>query len=192
MFFNMNRLSRKIWYIYTQFFLSHLFMRIGKGSIIIKPMQIDYAKSVKIDENVSIYQFVWIMGNKVSNKETLKIEAGTTIGHFAHIIARHSVTIEKDVLIADRVFISDCSHGYEDINTPIALQDIRDLNPVVIGEGSWIGENVCICGASIGKHCVIGANSVVMLDIPDYCIAVGCPAKVIKRYDFCKKVWVKL
>lgn len=50
-----------------------------------------------------------------------------------------------------------------------------------IGEGSWIGENVCVCGANIGKHCVIGANSVVTKDIPDYSVAVGCPARIIKK-----------
>ena len=55
---------------------------------------------------------------------------------------------------------------------------------VEIGDGTWIGENVCIIGASIGKQCVIGANSVVLKDIPDYCVAVGLPAKVIKKYNF--------
>ena len=68
-----------------------------------------------------------------------------------------------------------------DINTPIKEQDISIVSPVVIGEGSWLGENVCVCGASIGKHCVIGANSVVTNDIPDYCVAVGAPARVIKK-----------
>ena len=63
------------------------------------------------------------------------------------------------------------------------------LKPVIIGEGSWLGENVCVCGASVGKHCVIGANSVVTRDIPDYCIAVGSPARVVKRYNFDKNTW---
>ena len=54
-----------------------------------------------------------------------------------------------------------------------------------------MGENVCIIGASVGKHCVIGANSVVTKDIPDYSIAVGTPAKIIKRYDFNKERWCK-
>jgi acetyltransferase-like isoleucine patch superfamily enzyme len=62
----------------------------------------------------------------------------------------------------------------------------------VIGEGSWLGENVCVIGASIGKHCVIGANSVVTKDIPDYSVAVGIPAKVIKKYNFNKCEWEKI
>ena len=63
---------------------------------------------------------------------------------------------------------------------------------VEIGEGSWLGENVCVLGAIIGRHCVIGANSVVTKDIPDYSIAVGAPAKVIKRYDFTTNSWQKI
>jgi len=50
-----------------------------------------------------------------------------------------------------------------------------------------------IAGARhIGHNCVIGANSVVTSDIPDYCVAVGIPAKVIKKYDFKKKSWIKV
>lgn len=58
-----------------------------------------------------------------------------------------------------------------------------------IGEGTWLGENVCVIGAKIGKHCVIGANSVVTKDIPDYSIAVGAPARIIKQYNFKENVW---
>ena len=53
---------------------------------------------------------------------------------------------------------------------------------VFIGEGSYIGINAVIVGnIKIGKHCVIGANSVVTKNVPDYCVAVGSPAKVIKN-----------
>ena len=50
---------------------------------------------------------------------------------------------------------------------------------------------MCILGASVGKHCVIGANSVVTKDIPDYCVAVGSPAVVVKRYNTINKKWEK-
>lgn len=53
---------------------------------------------------------------------------------------------------------------------------------VSIGDGSYIGINAVIVGnVKIGKHCVIGANSVVTKDVPDYCVAVGSPARVIKK-----------
>lgn len=54
-----------------------------------------------------------------------------------------------------------------------------------IRDGSYIGINVVIVGnVKIGKHCVIGANSVVTKDVPDYCVAVGSPAKVIKKMGY--------
>ena len=131
------------------------------------------------------------MGNEIEEK-TLIIMSGTTIGHNVHIVAMKSVIIEKSVLVADKVFISDCSHNYEGVEKPIKDQGIRSLSPVTIGEGSWLGENVCVCGATVGKHCVIGANSVVTTDIPDYSVAAGSPARIVKRYDFDKQEWVKV
>ena len=71
-------------------------------------------------------------------------------------------------------------------------QPIKHIGDVEIGDGSWLGENVCILGASIGRNCIIGSNSVVTKDIPDYCIAIGSPAKIIKRYNLKTKEWQKV
>ena len=61
---------------------------------------------------------------------------------------------------------------------------------VSIGGGSYIGINAVIVGnVKIGNHCVIGANSVVTKDVPDYCVAVGSPAKILKRYNFETQLW---
>ena len=75
---------------------------------------------------------------------------------------------------------------------PLQLDGTKSISigdRVVVGEGSWLGENVCVMGASIGKHCVIGANAVVTRDVPDYSVAVGCPARVIKRYNPVTQQW---
>jgi lipopolysaccharide O-acetyltransferase len=57
----------------------------------------------------------------------------------------------------------------------------------------WLGEHVSVLpGVTIGKGCIIGANSVVAKDIPDYCIAVGCPARVIKRFSFASNRWERI
>lgn len=167
------------------------FGAIGKRCFIIKPLQIDGGKSIYIDDDVCIAQSAWLMGNSQKTK-TLHIMSGTAIGHHAHIIALNDVTIEEDVLIADKVFITDCTHEYEDVSKPIKNQPIKVLASVKIGASSWIGENVCILGVSVGKHCVIGANSVVTSDIPDYSVAVGSPAKIIKKYDFEINEWIKI
>ena len=95
-------------------------------------------------------------------------------------------------MISDKVYISDNLHDYKDISIPIKAQEILEKSPVVIGENSWLGENVCVIGASVGRHCVIGANSVVINNIPDYSIAVGSPAKVIKKFNHISKTWDKV
>ncbi|HHQ4611724.1 MULTISPECIES: DapH/DapD/GlmU-related protein [Aeromonas] len=61
-----------------------------------------------------------------------------------------------------------------------------------IGDNVWIGEGVSIVGASIGRNSVVGANSVVTHDIPEYSVAVGSPARVIKQYNFEMKRWEKV
>ena len=82
-------------------------------------------------------------------------------------------------------YITDCDHEYRDVNIPVIDQGIVQRGQrVSIGDGSYIGINAVIVGnVKIGKHCVIGANSVVTKDVPDYCVAVGSPAKVIKRIE---------
>ncbi len=184
----MKRVLRVIRKIKTR---TYGFKKVGLKTIISKPVQIDNPKGISLGNKVYIAEYAWLMGSKLFYEKGLIVGDNTVIGHFAHIIANKEVVIEESVLIADKVFISDCTHNYLDINTPIINQDVSFIKPVIIGEGSWLGENVCVCGASIGKHCVIGANSVVTKDIPDYCVAVGSPAKVVKKYDTEMKVWVK-
>lgn len=121
----------------------------------------------------------------------LTIEEGVRIGHFNHIYCTGKITIERDVLTADKVYISDNVHSFEDITVPIWQQQVKQLNEVIIGRGAWLGENVCVIGASVGQGSVVGANSVVTKDIPDFCVAVGSPAKVIKRYNHSTKLWEK-
>lgn len=168
------------------------FKKIGKHVRIYSPLRIDGAKNIIIGDSVMIFKGTWLASISLNNEEkpSLEIREGVTIGHFNHIIATSSIIIEPYVLTASGVYISDNLHNYEDISLPIKKQQIKQCPPVRIGEGSWIGEHVCIIGASIGKHCVIGANAVVTHDIPDYCVAVGVPAKIIKRFDFNNNIWV--
>lgn len=185
----MNLVKKIFWKFYSKFVCS---IKFGQKSYIIRPLQIDSAKSILIGKDVIVYDQCWFYGGQSDKSNTLIIEDGVRIGHFAHIIAMNNVHIKKHVLIADKVFISDCTHNYDDVGLPILSQGTKVLSEVTIGEDSWIGENVCICGASIGKHCVIGANSVVTKDIPDYCVAAGIPAKVIKKYNFEKNSWDRI
>jgi len=168
------------------------FKYFGKKVSIICPDIIEGEQYITLKDYASINSRAWLLALKQNDIEPqLIIEEGVTIGRFSHIVALRSVVIQKNVLIADKVYISDNLHEYEDISQPIMNQAILFKNSVKIGENSWIGENVSIIGASIGKHCVIGANSVVTRNIPDYSVAIGSPAKVIKRYNLDTKLWIK-
>lgn len=170
-----------------------IFNKFGKKSMIINPRKVEGYKNITIGNDVYIAYKTWLaaMPQTSFNDCELIIGDGCKIGNFNHIYATKSIRFGNNVLTADRVYISDNLHGYEDISIPILRQPVKQIGTVTIGESSWIGENVCVIGANIGRHCVIGANSVVTKDIPDYSVAVGSPAKIIKRYCFERNEWLK-
>lgn len=171
------------------------FASFGSSSSFQSPLRIDGPENIVIGNNVTIQYKTWLGAlplTESSEKAELIIEDGSVIGNFNHIFATKSIVIHKNVLTADKVYISDNLHSYEDINVPVLKQSVVQNGEVEIGEGSWLGENVCVLGAHIGKHCVIGANSVVTKDIPDYCVAVGVPARVIKQYNATSDRWEKV
>lgn len=105
------------------------------------------------------------------------------IGRGSGIVGHFSITIGDDVWTGHHVYITDQNHGYEDVTRPISGQT-QPERPVVIGNGSWLGHGaVVLPGVTIGRHVVVGANSVVTNDIPDYSVAVGSPARVIRRFE---------
>lgn len=127
-----------------------------------------------------------------------KLDAKLTIGNHVRITARGRITcaghitIGDDVLMAPDVFITDHNHGMDPTlpggysPQPLIVKD------VVIEKGVWLGQRVCVLpGVIIGAHSIIGANSVVSHDIPDYSIAVGAPARVIKRWNNKTHAWEK-
>ncbi len=191
-FSDYNKIRRYIKRNIFTFLFSKSFKKFGKKVYFIDPDIIEGEKYISLDDNVSFGSKTWLsaLNYRDENPEIL-IKKGTIIGRFAHIIAINEIVIDENVLISDKVYISDNLHQYKDTNTPIIEQEILFKDKVYIGKNSWIGENVSIIGVTIGQHCVIGANSVVTTNIPDYCIAVGVPAKVIKRYTFNDNKWIK-
>lgn len=121
------------------------------------------------------------------------------INDYVHIVAMQKVIIGDNVLLASHVYISDNSHGCykcSEVDTSPIIPPIERtyyVAPVEIGANTWLGESVFIMpGVTIGKGCIIGAHSIVNKDIPDYTIAVGSPAKVIKKFDFETNRWIRI
>lgn len=102
------------------------------------------------------------------------------------------INIGDNCILAQNIVISGLNHGYENPDVPIKDQPVS-TKPIVIEDECWIGANVSIAaGVSIGKHSVVGAGSVVTKSIPAFHLAVGNPAKLIKKYDFEQQKWIKL
>ncbi len=178
-------LKTKIWY-------SQWFKCVGNKSKIIKPLGLSSPENISVGSNVTINPFCWLFTKQLADKiPEFIIKDRVRIGHFNHITCINKVCIEKDVITADRVYITDNMHEYENVEIPIMSQPIVSKGEVHIGEGSWIGENASIISCKIGKHCVIGANTVVNKDIPNYSVAVGVPAKIVKRYHFEDRKWYR-
>lgn len=92
-----------------------------------------------------------------------------------------TITIEDDVLLGIGIHIYTTDHEFLDPTRPIIAQEDRPAAPVLVKTGSWIGANVILLpGVTIGRNCVIGAGSIVTKSIPDFSVAVGNPAKVIR------------
>lgn len=102
------------------------------------------------------------------------------------------VSIDQNVMLAQNVVISGLNHGFEDVKLSPSVQQVT-CKPIVIEQDVWIGANAVVtAGVKIGRHSVVGAGSVVTKDIPDFCVAVGNPARVIKRYNHALGIWEKV
>jgi acetyltransferase-like isoleucine patch superfamily enzyme len=151
---------------------------------------------VSLGKDVIINRDCWISthGRTSDNSGTkLTIGHGTAIGMGATISSALSIVIEEKVLLARNVYISDHGHAFQDISVFIKEQGISQPAPVHIGRGAWLGQNVVVLpGVKIGEHCVIGANAVVRTDIPAFSVAVGIPARVVRRYNCETAKWEKI
>jgi acetyltransferase-like isoleucine patch superfamily enzyme len=157
---------------------------------IVRPRFISIGDNVTIGTDTDIYVHPL---DRDSKEWIIQIGDNVHIGRNNIIGARKSVILEENVLIGPHVMIGDHSHHYEDLDIPIKLQDATEAGPVRIERDSWIGANVLILPhVTIGRHSVVGANSVVNRNILPYSVAVGVPARVIKKYDFNLKQWVKV
>jgi acetyltransferase-like isoleucine patch superfamily enzyme len=99
------------------------------------------------------------------------------------------VHIGNNTMLAQNIVISGLNHGYEDPEISPSMQGVT-CNQINISDDVWIGANsVITAGVTLGRHCVIGAGSVVTKDVPEFSVAVGNPARVIKRYNIMSSEW---
>lgn len=159
---------------------------LGKNSLIRKPIMIHGKKFILIGKNVSIRRGsrMEIITDWKNEKHTPRLNIGdnVTIEENFHIACAEEIVIGHDVTISFDVMIMDNEHNFKK-NTKIFDNSLKTA-PVEIGDYTFIGAGVKILkGVKIGKNCVIGAGAVVTSNISDNSIALGIPAKVIKKVN---------
>ncbi len=118
----------------------------------------------------------------LEHETVVRIGDRCVIGKGSAIVGHACVEIGDDVWTGPHVYITDANHGYEDTSVPIGRQ-FAATRPARIGAGSWLGAGVVVLpGATIGRHVVVGAGAVVADELPDNSVAVGNPARVVRRY----------
>jgi acetyltransferase-like isoleucine patch superfamily enzyme len=143
--------------------------------------QIEFGSGAYIGRNA------WININHTSAR--LRFGEGTVIGEDLTVTCGGLVDVGPGVLMSARIALLDQLHDYDSwmaphfaTNSPARFTwAMTDARPVTVGEGSWLGINVVVLpGVTIGKGCVVGANSVVTRSLPDYSVAAGAPARVLR------------
>jgi acetyltransferase-like isoleucine patch superfamily enzyme len=124
---------------------------------------------------------VWL----TSDAGRIAIGGGTLMNLNVMVAAVEAVTLGEHCMVANGCLITDGNHRFDDPDKPVPWQGFTSKGPVVIGDNVWLGANVVVTsGVTIGRRSVIGANSVVTTDIPEFSIAAGAPARVLKPVDY--------
>jgi acetyltransferase-like isoleucine patch superfamily enzyme len=160
------------------------FAGFGRRSVLQPPIRLGGVERIRIGHDVYVGAGSWLaVLDGPGTDAALTIGDGTSIVGACVISAAHSVHLGRDVLLARNVYISDHQHAYADTQRPVLAQGVTRVAPVEIGDGAWLGENVVVGpGVRIGRGAVIGANAVVLESVPDHSVAVGVPARVVRRF----------
>ena len=166
--------------------ISGAFAQFGRRTVLMYPIRLGGEERIAIGNQVFIGSGSWLQTLPDGDNQSIAISigSGTSVAGACVISAVRQVVLEENVLLARNVYISDHSHRYTQTDMPILAQGLDNIEPVLIRQGAWLGQNVVVCpGVTIGRGTVIGANSVVTRDIPDFAVAVGSPARVVKSME---------
>lgn len=163
----------------------------GRPLKLFNPKDIIIGKKVNLKSGYRIECYEVFYNQKLSPQ--FIIEDGVIIGNGFTGFVASDLKIGKNTIFAGNVTLITENHGMDpESNIPFHAQPLT-VGPISIGEGCWLGQNVSVLpNVKIGNRCVIATNAVVTSNIPDYSIAAGCPARIIKRYNFTKHIWERV
>lgn len=160
------------------------FASFGRRSVIQPPVRVSGERRIAIGSGVFVGAGSWLQVlDETGEGVAIEIGDGTEIAGGCVLSAAQSIRLGTRVLVARNVYVADHQHAFEDHSRAVLDQGVTRVEPVAIGDGAWLGENVVVGpGVRIGRGAVIGANAVVLESVPDYSVAVGAPARVVRLF----------
>lgn len=179
----------KFFWFLRGFFYKPFLGRFGLLSYLGRPIFIGGFKRIYIGDRVRIFPGARI--EVIGKDASIVFEGNISIGQNLHVTSGTNLVIGKNTTFAENVFITSIEHSYEDIGVHIMRQPNK-VKETRIGENCFVGFGAVIqAGTILGKQCIVGANSVVRGHFPDYCVIVGAPARIVKRYNPQTEQWEK-
>ena len=161
------------------------FESFGARSVLQPPLRLGGEHRIAVGSDVFVGAGAWLQvlpGPKGDGR--IEIGDGTSLAGGCVLSSALHVRLGQRVLFARNVYVADHRHAFADGTRAVLDQGIEQVEPVTIGDGAWLGENVVVGpGVTIGRGAVIGANAVVLSDVPERTVAVGAPARVVRRLD---------
>jgi len=172
----------------------HVFASFGKGSVLYKPMMLTNPRFMHIGKNVVIRHGARMEAivTDAENLPELRIGDNVNIEQNVHIVCHSNIVIGNDVSITGNCAIVDVTHPFKDVHDPMKIGDriLKERSFLQIGDRSFLGFNAIVLpNVRIGRYCVVGAHALVSRDIPDYSVAAGNPARILRRYDEAREDW---
>ena len=172
------RLTRPYW--------NRRFHSFGARTIIHRPGSVFGAHQIAIGSHSLILAGTYLsVETPAWGRPAPVLRIGDRVGirPYCMISASEQIEIEDDVIIGAFSSVIDSDHTFAE-GRPNVMHNSVASAPIRIGRGTWLAERVAVLrGSDIGRCCIIGANSVVRGELPDYSIAVGTPARVVGRVE---------
>lgn len=175
---------------------THPFGALGRSIRLEPGLRIEGAEGIALGDRVTIDRDAWLhVQHGFADGLRLTIGSDSYVGMRACITAARRVELGDWSYVAHHTYITDHNHAYADPSRPIAHQGLATPGYVVIGKSVWVGVGAALIGAhglTIGDNAVIGANAVVIDDVPPATVVAGNPARPVKRFDFERGTWVRV
>lgn len=179
----------KIFWFFRAIFYKPFFGRFGLPSYIGKPVYIGNPRNIFIGTRVRIFPGARL--EVVGNDASITVCDDVSIGQNFHATSGGDLFIGGRTTFTENIMITNIDHEYQTLGEHI-LSQRHIVKETKIGENCFIGFGAVIqAGTILGKQCIVGANSVVRGHFPDYCVIVGAPARVVKRYNPDTEQWQK-